>query len=74
VKNTLAYNTTVIMEKLQLTGRKLGRVFNFRNGHVHAVHFICYGTKLPNLELETLPKQFLGCLPLDVSLPAAILI
>ncbi len=73
VTNTLAYNTTVIMVNLQLTGRKLGRVFNFRNGRVHAVHFLCYGTKLPNLELKTQPKQLLGSLPLDIALPAVIL-
>ncbi len=57
------------MDKLQLTGRNLGRVFNFRNGGVHAVHLLCCGVKLPNLKLKTQPKQLLGSLPLDIALP-----
>jgi len=57
------------MDKLQLTGQNLGRVFNFRYGRVHAVHLLCYGVKLPNLKLKTLPKQLLGSLLLDVVLP-----
>jgi hypothetical protein len=55
--------------KLQLTGQNLGRVFIFRNGRVHAVHFICNGVKLHNLKLKTWPKQLLGSLPLDIALP-----
>ncbi len=47
----------------------MGRVFNFRNGHVHVVHFLCYGLKLPNLKLKTQPKQLLGLLPLDITFP-----
>jgi len=58
------------MEKLQLTGRNLGRVFNFRCGHLHAEHFWCYHVKLPNLKLKTQPKQPLGSLPLVIALPA----
>jgi hypothetical protein len=57
------------MHKLQLTGQNLGRVFNFRNDHVHAVHFPCYIVKWPNLKLKTRPKQLLGYLPLDIALP-----
>ncbi len=57
------------MDKLQLTGRNMGRVFNFRNGRVHVVRFLCYGVKLPNLKLKTQPKQLLGLLPLDITLP-----
>jgi hypothetical protein len=30
------------MDKLQLTGQSLGRVFNFRIGHLYAVHLWCY--------------------------------
>jgi hypothetical protein len=60
------------MDKLQLTGRNLGRVFNFRNGDVHAVHFSCYSVKLPNLKLKTQPKQLLGSLPLQIALTAAL--
>jgi hypothetical protein len=51
------------MDKLQLTGQNLGRVFNFRNDRVHAVHFLCYGVKLPNLKLKTWPKQPIDPLP-----------
>ncbi len=54
------------MNTLQLTGQNLGRVFNYRNGREHAIHFLCYGVKLPNLKLKTRPKQLLGYLPLDV--------
>jgi hypothetical protein len=57
------------MEKLQLTGQNLGRLFNFRNGRAHAVHLLCYGLKLPNLKLKTQPKQLLGYLPLNITLP-----
>jgi hypothetical protein len=45
------------MGKLQLTGQNLGQIFNSRNGRVDAVHFLCYGVKLPNLKLKTWPKQ-----------------
>jgi hypothetical protein len=57
------------MDKLQLTGQNLGRVYNFRNGCLYGVHFLCYGAKLPNLKLKTQTKQFIGSLPLDSSLP-----
>ncbi len=61
---------TLHMDKLQLTGQNLGRVFNFRNGRVHAVHLLCRRVKLPNLKLKTWPKQLLGYVPLDIALPA----
>jgi hypothetical protein len=32
----------LVMDKHQLTGRNLGRVFNFRSGHLHAAQFWCY--------------------------------
>jgi hypothetical protein len=57
------------MNKLQLAGRNLGRVFNFRSGHMHAMHLLCYGIKVPNLKLKTQHKQLLGSLPLDIALP-----
>jgi len=60
---------TVTMDKLQLTGQNLGRVFNFRFGHLHAKHFWCYQVKLPNLKLKTRPKQLLGSLALVIVLP-----
>jgi hypothetical protein len=57
------------MDKLQLTGLNLGRVFNSRGGHVYAMHSCSYLSKLPNLKLKTRPKQLLGSLPLDIELP-----
>ncbi len=57
------------MDKLQLTGQNLDRVFYFRYERVRAVHFLCLGVKLPNLKLKTRPKQVLGSLPLDIALP-----
>jgi hypothetical protein len=59
------------MNKLQLRGRNLGRVFNFRNGCVHVVYFLCVGIKLSNLKLKTWPKQLSGYLRLDIVFPAA---
>ncbi len=56
------------MDKLQLTGRNLGRVFNLRSGHLHAAHLWCYQVKLPNLKLKIWPKQLLGSLPIDFAL------
>jgi hypothetical protein len=59
-----------MMDKLQLAGQNLGRVFNFRNGRAHAVHFHCYGVKLTNLKLKTRVKQLPGPPPLDIAPPA----
>jgi hypothetical protein len=36
----------------------------------HAMHFLHSIAKWPNLELKTRPKQLLGSLPLDITLPA----
>jgi hypothetical protein len=55
------------MDKLQLTGRNQGRVFNSRA--VCAMQLSCFETKLPNLMLRTQPQQHLGSLPLDIALP-----
>jgi hypothetical protein len=57
------------MDKLQLTGQNLGRVFNFRSGRLHAATFLLLSIKLPNLQLKTWPKQLLGSLPLVIVLP-----
>ncbi len=57
------------MDKLQPTRQNLGRVFNFRFGHLHAEHFWRYQVKLPNLKLKTRPKQILDSLPLVIALP-----
>jgi hypothetical protein len=57
-------------DKLELTGRALGRVFNFRSGCMrHTMHLLPSVAKQPNLELKTRPKQLLGSLPLVIALP-----
>ncbi len=56
------------MDKLQLTGQNLDRVFNFRSGHFHAATFLVLSVKLPNLQIKTRPKQLLGSLPLVIVL------
>jgi hypothetical protein len=66
---TIKIKKRVTTGRLQLTGQNNGRVFNFRNGRVNVVHFLCYEVKLPKLKLKTQPKQFLGSLPLDIALP-----
>jgi hypothetical protein len=62
------------MDKLQLTGQNLGRVFNFRSGHLHAATFLVLSLKLPNLQLKTRPKQVLGSLPLVIVIPSGTFI
>jgi hypothetical protein len=57
------------MDKLQLTGQNLGRVFDFRSGRLHAATYLVLSVKLPNLQLKTQPTQLLGSLPLVIVLP-----
>ena len=57
------------MDKLQLTGQTLGRVFNFRSGWMHNMHLIPGVAIQPSLELKTRPKLLLGSLPLVIALP-----
>jgi hypothetical protein len=57
------------MDKLQLTGQNLGRVFNHKSVLMFAMHLFCYEAKQPNLNLKTRPKQLLGCLQLAFALP-----
>jgi hypothetical protein len=57
------------MDKLQLAGQNLGRVFNSRSGCMCARHLFCYEAKQPNLKLKTRPKQLLGSLPIGFALP-----
>ncbi len=57
------------MDKLQLTGRNLGQVFNSRSGSMRAMQLLYFETKLPNLMLKNRPKQLLGFLLLDIALP-----
>jgi hypothetical protein len=61
---------TSTMDKLQLTGQALGRVFNFRSGCMHTMHLLPSEAIQPNLELKTRPKQLLGSLPFVIALPA----
>ncbi len=60
---------TESMDKLQLTGQNLGRVFKFRSGHVHVDTILVLSIKLPNLKLKTRPKQLIGSLLLVITLP-----
>jgi len=57
------------MDKLQLTGRTLGRVFSSRNRCTNTMHLFKYEAKLSNLKLKTWPDQLLGSLPKDIALP-----
>ncbi len=59
------------MDKLQLKGQNLGRVFNSRSVCVHDMQSRCYETKLPDLKLKTRPKQLLDYLLLDIALPCS---
>jgi len=59
------------MDKLQLTGQNLGRVFNSRSGCMCAMHLCCFEAKWPSLKLKTRPKQLFGSLPLAFVLPAS---
>ncbi len=43
------------MSKLQLTGRNLGRVFNYKSP-MYPVRLRCYEAKLPSLLLKTRNK------------------
>ncbi len=61
---------TESMDKLQLTGQNLGRVFNSRSDCMSALHLFCYEAKQPNLKLKTRPKQLLGSILLVFMLPA----
>jgi hypothetical protein len=56
--------TSYTMDKLKLTGRNMGRVFNSRLGRACIGHAIVHITKQPYLKLKTRPKQLLGFLPL----------
>ncbi len=56
-------------DKLQLTGRALGHIFNFRSGCMDTMHLLPSIAIQPNLELKTQPIQLLGSLPLVIPLP-----
>jgi len=65
------YGTTYTMgmDKLQLTGRNLGRVFYFISCHLQAVQFWFFSEKLLELKLKNRPKQLQDSLPLVFALP-----
>jgi hypothetical protein len=44
------------------------QVFNSRSGCMSVTHLVCSIPKLPSLKLKTQPKQFLGSLPLALTL------
>jgi len=69
VSTKLYLKIPLYMDKLQLTGRNLGRVFNSRSGCACSMQLSCFETKLPNLMLKTWPKPLLGSLLLDIVLP-----
>ena len=54
------------MEKIQLTGQNLGRVFISRSGPTCAMHFHPYEAKRTNLKLKTQRKELLGYLSLGI--------
>jgi hypothetical protein len=64
-----SHHLPVAMDKLQLTGQNLGKVFNFRSDHLHGPNFWCYLVKLPNLKLKTQLNQLSGSLLLVITLP-----
>ncbi len=61
---------TLGIDKLQLTGVNLGRVFNYRCGRASTKMNTNTSSKQQNLYLKTRPKQVLGSLPLAFTLPA----
>ncbi len=61
-----------VMDKLKLTGRNLGRVYNSKLRHAYAIA-LAYITNWPNVKLKTRPKPVLGSLPLAFALPGSVL-
>jgi hypothetical protein len=57
------------MDKLQLRGQNLGRVYSSKSDCMSAMHLFCYEAKQLNLKLKTRPKQLLGSLLLAFALP-----
>ncbi len=62
------------MDKLQLAGQNLGRVFNFRSGHMHAAAFLVLSVKLPNLQLKARHQTTSRFSPVSYRAPRRILI
>jgi hypothetical protein len=61
------------MDQHQLTGQNLGRVFNYRNGHVQGQLLSCCRVKLLKLKLKIWPKQLLSSLPSDIVLLSKVI-
>jgi hypothetical protein len=59
------------MDKLQLTGQNLGRVFNSKTGFMYPMRLYCFEAKLNNLKLKTQPQQLLGYILFDILLPGS---
>jgi hypothetical protein len=57
------------MDKLKVTGRNLGRVFNSSLRHASICRAIVCGTKQPNLKMKIWPKLLLGSFPLTFAFP-----
>jgi hypothetical protein len=55
------------MDKLELTGQNLGRVFNSRRGRTCVCHAIAVSIKQPSLKLKTGSKLLFGSLPINTS-------
>ncbi len=67
---TGALSIGLTMDKLQLTGQSLGRVFNSRSDYLSAMHLFFYEPRQLNLKFKIQPKQLLGYFPLAFGLPA----
>jgi hypothetical protein len=59
------------IDKLQLTGQNLVRVFNSSCGTLGSMR--CFEMKLLNLKLKTRQKQLMGSILLDIMLPSLAL-
>jgi hypothetical protein len=56
-----------LRHSIDLTEQNMSRVFNFRSGCLHALHFLHNVAIRSNLKLKTQPKQLLSYLPLNIA-------
>jgi len=61
------------MDKLQLTGRALGQVFNFRSGCMHSMHLLPSVAIWPNLRVENTAQTTSWFSPVSYRAPRIIL-
>ncbi len=66
-RQSFTFSKSTAMDKLQVTGQNLGRVFNSRSGCMCARLLRCYEAKLPDLKSKTRSKIILGSLPIDIA-------